>query len=329
MKPKTMILMVVAISCGLGASYMTSRLLADRNRDVEKISILVARKNLNMGDTLKAPENLFEEKQFSKGEEPKQAILDVTQLKGRVLKRSLRAGDFVTAEDLFDDKSGLGLYGNLPQGHVAVGIRVNPESIAGGFASLPGSRVNVIWTVRRGSDKESFSKILLENILVLAADQSTIRNEQGQAMPANVVTVALKHEDSMKVELAKAVGSVALVLRRFQDGTFSPDSKVTVEKLLRGDSSTEETVETPPPPPVITTPAPQPPKEVAKEPTPIPSKGTRLHTVSVYNGDKVQQVVFVLDEITNEVITSYPAGSPPPNLPRVAPAPKTEEKQGN
>ncbi len=32
MKPKTMILMVVAVVCGLGASYMTSRLLADRSR---------------------------------------------------------------------------------------------------------------------------------------------------------------------------------------------------------------------------------------------------------------------------------------------------------
>ena len=31
MKPKTMILMGLAIVCGLGASYMTSRLLAERN----------------------------------------------------------------------------------------------------------------------------------------------------------------------------------------------------------------------------------------------------------------------------------------------------------
>ena len=30
MKPKTMILMVVAVVCGLAASYMTSRLLADK-----------------------------------------------------------------------------------------------------------------------------------------------------------------------------------------------------------------------------------------------------------------------------------------------------------
>ena len=40
MKPKTIILMVVAVSCGLAASYMTSRLLADRPEappDEEKV----------------------------------------------------------------------------------------------------------------------------------------------------------------------------------------------------------------------------------------------------------------------------------------------------
>lgn len=46
MKPRTMILMVVAIGCGLGASYMTSKLLAERNQQVEAeptVPVLVAR----------------------------------------------------------------------------------------------------------------------------------------------------------------------------------------------------------------------------------------------------------------------------------------------
>src|SRR5436305_1695536 len=40
MKPKTLILMVVAVTCGLGASYMTSRLLAERQTDdTDKVAI--------------------------------------------------------------------------------------------------------------------------------------------------------------------------------------------------------------------------------------------------------------------------------------------------
>ena len=55
---------------------------------------------------VKVPEDLFVEKQFPKGEEPRLAITEVDKLKGKMLKRSLRAGDFVTPEDLHDEKSG-------------------------------------------------------------------------------------------------------------------------------------------------------------------------------------------------------------------------------
>src|ERR1700716_236217 len=100
MKPKTLILMVVAVTCGLGASYMTSRLLAERQPDEsEKIPVLVAKKNLDMGLAIKKPEDLFEEKKFTKGDEPKNAIAKMEDLQTRVLKRSLRVGDFVTGDD--------------------------------------------------------------------------------------------------------------------------------------------------------------------------------------------------------------------------------------
>ena len=50
MKPKTLVLMVVAVTCGLGASYMTSRLLAERNTDdAEKIAVLVAKRQIDTG----------------------------------------------------------------------------------------------------------------------------------------------------------------------------------------------------------------------------------------------------------------------------------------
>src|SRR5438105_10883667 len=75
MKPKTLILMAVAIVCGLGASYMTSRLLAERQTsDPDKVKVLVARKNLNMGEPIKTVDDLFEEKEFLRGQEPRNAI---------------------------------------------------------------------------------------------------------------------------------------------------------------------------------------------------------------------------------------------------------------
>ncbi len=297
MKPKTMILMVVAVSCGLGASYMTSRLLADRQQNEERVTILVAAKNLNMGDTIKAPDDMFVEKQLPKGEEPRLAFTDADKdkLKGRTLKRSLRTGDFVTPEDLHDEKSGRGgVAYDLPVGHVAVGIRVNPESIAGGFASLPLSRVNIIWT-RRGNDKESFAKTLLENVLVLAADQQSVRSENNAPMVASVVTVALKPEDAMKLALAKQLGTLDLVLRRFNDGTHSETNQVNFNSLLNsgvGGNPAEASAETPETAPSVALPA-VPKETTAAAPS---SEKTPRHTVVIINGDNQSSTAFEVDK---------------------------------
>src|SRR5437879_4736284 len=109
MKPKTLILMVVAVVCGLGASYMTSRLLAERDDKpadqpaVVKVKVLVAKKNLEMHTALKAkPEEFFTEKEYIKEDAPKDALTkdDLAKLKNKYLKVGRKAGDHVTESDL-------------------------------------------------------------------------------------------------------------------------------------------------------------------------------------------------------------------------------------
>src|SRR5437016_4825389 len=147
MKPKTMILMVVAIVCGMGASYMTSRLLAERNtepQEIPKVTAVVAKQALTVGAPIKNADDMFELKEFTKGQEPKDALVAFDNLKGKFMKRNLRKGDFVTPKDIDDTQSLI----DLPPNTVAVGIRVTPESIASGFAAQPGARVDIIWTTK-------------------------------------------------------------------------------------------------------------------------------------------------------------------------------------
>lgn len=220
MKPKTMILMVVAVVCGLGASYMTSRLLAERDDHAEpeipKVTLLVAKKNLDMHVPLRTkPEDYFVEKQFVKDDAPKDGFTkdDMAKLKNKWMKRALRKGDAVTPEDLMDNPRGLA---TLAPGMRAVGIRVRVEDIAGGFASLPGSHVDIIWTVREGGTGQTVAKLLLEDVIVLAADTSDRPGEQ-TAMVASVVTVALSPEDALKVAQAMDTGALRLTLRNIED----------------------------------------------------------------------------------------------------------------
>jgi Flp pilus assembly protein CpaB len=288
MKPKTMILMIVAVTCGLGASYMTSRLLAHREAP-EKVSILVAKKNLNMGDIVKLPDDMFVHKQVSRGDEPRMAINETDKLKGRQLKRSLRAGDFVTPEDLIDGNNSMGLPFLLPQGHQAVGIRVNPESVAGGFASLPHSRVNIISTRRGSDDKSTRSTLLLEDVLVVAADAQMTNDQSGRAMPANVVTVALKSDDILKLELAKQLGLISLALRKFNDRSRSPVAYISAENLKTGtmpkEGSTDEDLMESPPGLAL-------PGLPHEKPPAFTGKDAPDHVLTIYSGDKAKQYFF-------------------------------------
>src|SRR6516164_2272697 len=194
---------------------MTSRLLAERNTDDDqKVVVLVAKKSLNMGDTIRSPEEIFHEKKFVRGDEPKDAIDSMDQLKNRILKRPLRVGDHVTPDDLLGDgdRSGLGYV--VPDGYRAIGVRVNPESAASGWATLPLSRVDLISVVRSAADRTTYSQILLENVLVLAADSEMRRDDSGKPIQAQVVTLALKPEDVLKVTLARSLGELSLSLRK-------------------------------------------------------------------------------------------------------------------
>lgn len=308
MKPKTLILMVVAVTCGLGASYMTSRLLAERGTqevEQEKVTILVAKKNLDMGVVIKMPEDVFQEKKVPKGEEPKGAIVALDQIKGKMLKRSLRADDFISPEDLFSEKDS-GLQYVLPPGYRAVGLRVNAEAVAGGFASLPHSRVDIISTVRRGDDRQSYSEVLLEDVLVLAADQQNLRDENNRALLASVVTVALKPDDMVKVNMAKDLGPLSLALRKFDDKKSEKLAKITVEELHNRGQKKEEVVEVtpqaPPPPPVVV--------EQSKE-----EPAYKKHRIRFIHGDKVTySTPYLLDDngepIVQEVEVSDPLAEP-------------------
>src|SRR5262245_49875255 len=105
MKPKTMILLAVAVGCGLVASYLTSKVLADRGNnqiEVPTTKVLVAKKNLPIGTLVKEPEKYFVEKEMPITVAPKKAIGDLAQLKGRKLTKPISEDVPITDNDLLE-----------------------------------------------------------------------------------------------------------------------------------------------------------------------------------------------------------------------------------
>lgn len=323
MKPKTIVLIVLALTCGLGASYMTSRLLAERGQpeEPEKVEILVAKQNLSVHQIINRPEEMFEMKAVTKENEPPDAIKDFEALKGKKLKTGRNKGDHITAGNLYDKNAGL----EVPRGYKAIGVRVNLETTAMGLASLPGKHVDLQLTIGGQNLADHKAMQLLENVLVLAADIET--NSEGKlAAPAQIVTFALKQEDILRVNVAMNMGIIRLIIRDPEDTSETKVFSMTGRDILEKNRKPEQPV-TPPPVAKQETP---PPVEVK---APEQPKGD-LKTLTIFDGANVHQRNFRLHpngDTTDEDSHSFSAPPQPTTPQRVNPPiqPKGGKKNGD
>lgn len=299
MKPKTMILMVVAIGCGLGASYMTSRLLAERNQQPEAeptVPVLVAKARVPGWQPVKEPEKFFEIKPYPQSVTPRRAIGTFEEVKGQRLNKPLDEGKPVTQDDLLT-KEQADLATQLQPGQRAIAIKVTTESLVGGFV-LPGSRVDVVHTTR---GQDSTAKILLQNMLVLAVDTQDQRNPEQKSIMGQTVTLAATPEESTRLSLASSNGELRLLLKSNQDNkrtwAVSVTSKDLDKPLIGGTGDPDRVVDlTPRPAPAPVVPLPElPPEEKApvKEPAAASVKKPRKpHYLTIWNGSTRDRIPF-------------------------------------
>ena len=333
MKPKTMILMVVAVVCGLAASYMTSRLLADKAPPppANTVTVLVAKQKINAWTPMKSPEDLFVPKEVPEGTFSPKCITDFKDLKNQALKAPLGEQMPVTKDDLLNEQTA-GLVAQLKSGERAIAIRVTPESLAGGFV-LPGSKVDIVFTKKRG-DGDSTSQIIMQDMLVLALDMKNTRDDGQVGMLGNTVTLAAKPEDSERLSLAAQLGDLRLLLRSPMDLDKPNYKPVTITEIPRqgheskGDStdatdlaSTDVTATLPSLPKV----GDKKPKEVEK-PVEVVPPAPVTHTLRIESGGDPadwHNIKFVWDDKDN----CWEGGTPAKkaDAPKSADADKTEE----
>jgi len=327
MKPKTLILMVVAVACGLMASYMTSKLLAERGdkpaEDMEMVKILVAKKNLALGTLIKVPEDFFEEKEYVKGKEPKKAISNFAELKDHRLNKSINQEQWIGKDDLMDkNQDGLGAV--MAKGMRALGIKVNSDAVAGGFV-LPNSRVDIVW-VKRGNDGDASAKTILQNVLVLAVGTIAQRPDDKQALMESTVTVAVSPEQAEKLSLAVEMGSLKLILRPFGDEDTVKTQGASPKGIGKGgdaeangngDEKEDTTVRSPwrgldkIPDVKVPTPAATSPTTVADAAKTLDKEPERkVHLMTIINGERVRRVPFPLDENGKPIVDPVEKNQP-------------------
>lgn len=211
MKSKTFVMMFLAIGCGLVAAYLTARISA-KQATPDTQPVLVAKEKILAGQVIKDPEKQFVMMSYPTGSTPN-AVTSLDDLKNKIVNKTVQPGQWLTPDDV---SGNFGI--DLPKGYYAMAVKVDAASAAGGFI-LPKSHVNVVATIRpTGLGGKPKVVTILQDVLVLAVDQTSVRPEDKMAVAQlNTALLAVKPADSQKLRLAQSMGDLALVLRSHDD----------------------------------------------------------------------------------------------------------------
>ncbi len=117
----------------------------------------------------------------------------------------------------------------LSPGMRALAVPVSVDNTAGGFI-LPGDRVDILVTHSTprptGGNLESVQPVL-RNIRVLAIDQQIQAEKDKQSVIGATATIEVSPQDGQVVTLAKASGTLSLMLRSYADAA-GPSGAVTM-----------------------------------------------------------------------------------------------------
>ncbi len=231
MKSKTFVMMFLAIGCGLVAAYLTARISA-RQATPDTQPVLVAKEKILSGQVIKDPEKSFVLMNYPTGSTPN-AISNLDDLKNKIVNKTVQPGQWLTPDDI---SGNFGI--DLPKGYYAMSIKVDAVSGAAGFI-LPKSKVNVVATIKpSGMGGKPKVVTILQDVLVLAVDQTTVRPEDKMAVAQlSTALLAVKPSDSQKLALAQSMGDLRLVLRAHDDDSkvFLPPQEYVDTDTLAGD----------------------------------------------------------------------------------------------
>ncbi|WP_422648267.1 Flp pilus assembly protein CpaB [Cupriavidus sp. H18C1] len=218
---RAILMLLVALAAGVAAVIAASRWLMQQSSN-SVAQVVVAASDINLGQPI-GPEQL-RMVSWPSGSVPPGAFTNAALLQGRVARTSVLRGEPLLEAKLAPQGTKGGLSAVIGEGKRAITVRVNDVVGVAGFA-LPGNLVDVIVNTaaeaRRngaasGNGEASISKIVLEKILVLAVAQQVSRDDT-QPKVVNAVTLEVTPEQAEKLDVARSVGTLSLVLRNQVD----------------------------------------------------------------------------------------------------------------
>lgn len=198
--------------------------------EFKSVPVSVAAVNLAWGTKLTA--EMIQSVPYPVESLPAGHFLDADAPKGRVLIASVKQNEAILESKLapVDVKTG-GISAIVTPGKRALGVKGDTVIGISGFV-LPGNRVDILATMKRPGSRKEVTKLILENILVLATGTEVQTNDKGEPAPVDVYTLEVTPEDGEKLALAATYGKLQFALRHSTDSETVLTRGATVNGTL-------------------------------------------------------------------------------------------------
>ena len=257
---RTIVVLAIALLTASAASYGVYRAVRSipvREVEVASSYTVVAATSIPVGTML--TKDLVKVVPWPSANQVPGSFSAIEPVVNRGLIQPIGENEPVTESKLAPVGAGAGLPPTIPPGMRAISVKVNEVIGVAGFV-VPGSRVDLLVTVKEPNSQSGLTRAVVSNVQVLTAgtrfDQEKARAD-GQAIPASVVTLLATPDDAERIPLAATEGNLMPTLRNPLD-TLPTETKGVrlanlmgaptlppVEKVIRG----RKVMVAPPPPP--------------------------------------------------------------------------------
>lgn len=305
MNRRLMLILILALVGGTGASYMVFRILGTRSSPSAEptAQIVMATRDVQVG-TLIGPADLRMGPWM--GVLPKGALAKLDAAMNRGAVANIYQGEPILADRLAAAGAGGGLAAIIPTGLRATAVRVDEVVGLAGFVT-PGMRVDVLMSgIPPGGSPNEGSRVttLLQNIQVLSAGESLQRDAEGKPHPVQVVNLLVAPEQAEKLTLASNQMRIQLVLRNPLDTEAAKPPGARMSELfgisVPGPRAPEPTLaaapRTEPGKPGERRAAAPGPSVAAKPSAPPEPPAPKVHIIEVLNGAARTEARFTLPE---------------------------------
>jgi len=245
---RLIIVLILALASGLLAGWLALRLIREGGTNTPisterpPTEVVVAARDLPLGRVLTVEDVKLTS--WPSDAVPENFSTSVEEVLGRGLITPVVLNEPLLSGKMAVKEAGGGLPIVIPEGMLALSVRVDEVIQVAGFV-MPGTRVDVFVTIDPDQGQNNpVTKLILQNVSVLTANQIVQTAENGEPTTATVVTVLVTPQDAEKLVLAANRGRIQMGLRNTLDLDTTTTEGIRIPQLLPSAPRARRTVPT-------------------------------------------------------------------------------------